>query len=179
MSPGTPLIAPHVSAARLESNRWLRRHAATIEGDVLSIGSGNDSDGQGATYREYFIHARSYTTSDANPAFDCNLALDVRNMSTLSDNSFDAVFCSGVLEHVNDPWSGISEIARVLAPGGVLLLGLPFRHPLHHVPHDYWRFTEYGVRALIEPYFAIKEICVIDETVTGFPSAYWTRAIRV
>lgn len=35
------------------------------------------------------------------------------------DNSMDVVFCCDVLEHVHDPAKVISEISRVLKPGGI------------------------------------------------------------
>jgi ubiquinone/menaquinone biosynthesis C-methylase UbiE len=39
-----------------------------------------------------------------------------------ADGSFDAVVCGWVLEHLPDPRSGLRELARVMQPGGKLLL---------------------------------------------------------
>ena len=39
-----------------------------------------------------------------------------------ADQSFDAVVCGWVLEHLPDPRPGLSELARVMQPGGKLLL---------------------------------------------------------
>ena len=62
------VIAPSapagVSKGRVESNRWIRRHAAAVMGTVLSIGSRDDRDGEGGFYRNCFTRAASYTTSD-------------------------------------------------------------------------------------------------------------------
>lgn len=41
---------------------------------------------------------------------------------------FDLVMCIEVLEHIVEDYRGCSEIARVLKPGGVLILSLPYRH---------------------------------------------------
>ncbi|MFN2288805.1 MAG: bifunctional 2-polyprenyl-6-hydroxyphenol methylase/3-demethylubiquinol 3-O-methyltransferase UbiG [Chromatocurvus sp.] len=47
-----------------------------------------------------------------------------------SDASFDAVVCVDVLEHVNDLRRVVSEIARVLRPGGLLCYDTINRNPL-------------------------------------------------
>lgn len=62
----------------------------------------------------------------------------------------DAVVCTEVIEHVSEPAALLAEAHRVLKPGGALLLSAPFTWHLHDEPHDYWRFTEYGLRLLCE-----------------------------
>ena len=49
---------------------------------------------------------------------------DIRNLP-FEDRSFDIVFTLDVLEHVQNVQKGISEIFRVLKPGGVLILSGP------------------------------------------------------
>ena len=165
-----------ISRSRRASNAWLRRHAAGIEGRVLSIGSGHDRDKQGGFYREYFPRAASYTTSEISPAIGCDLVLDVRSMPQVAGAAYDCVYCSCVLEHVDDVQAALREITRVLAPGGYLLLGLPFREAIHGAPHDYWRFTEHGIRWLLRADYDIQRLDPIDARAPGFPAAYWTVA---
>lgn len=62
--------------------------------------------------------------------------------------TFDAVFCTQVLEHVPDPFALVAEAARVLRPGGHLVLSAPQQWFLHEAPHDYFRFTRFGLVAL-------------------------------
>jgi len=62
----------------------------------------------------------------------------------------DAVLCTEVMEHVPDPDAMLAEIRRVLKPGGALLLSVPFIWRIHEEPRDYWRFTEYGLRLIVE-----------------------------
>ena len=64
------------------------------------------------------------------------------------DASFDNLLCIEVLEHVPDPVAFISELARVIRPGGTLVLTIPWSARLHHVPHDYTRFTPYALERL-------------------------------
>ncbi len=167
------------SRSRVESNRWLIRHCAEVYGDVLSIGSGSDDDGQGKHYRDYFAMANSYRTSEITEGFDTDMVIDVRSMPEIRDALFDCVFCSGVLEHVDRYQDALSEISRVLKPGGILLLGLPFRQSLHMAPYDFWRFTEYGIRKMLARDFEIIEVSPIDASVRDFPAAYRTRARKI
>lgn len=64
--------------------------------------------------------------------------------------SADAILCTEVIEHVVEPETLLKEAHRVLKPGGSLLLSAPFTWHVHDEPHDYWRFTQYGLRLLLE-----------------------------
>jgi len=63
----------------------------------------------------------------------------------LADASFDAVVMLEVLEHLRHPRQALAEAARVLRPGGRLLLSMPFLYPIHDAPHDYQRLTVHGM----------------------------------
>jgi SAM-dependent methyltransferase len=173
------LIPSRPSQSRKQSNAWLRRHTPMIEGRILSIGAGDDSDGELGKYRDYFSNCESYTTSEVTDEFSCDLVLDVRSMPQIEDSSYDCIYCSGVLEHVDDFHSALAEITRILKPGGILLLGLPFRQALHMPPYDFWRFTEYGIKYLLAKNYKIEEIEAIDNSKKGFPAAYWTKAVKI
>ena len=165
--------------ARRESNRWLRENCRSVRGNVLSIGSGNDRDGEGDSYRNYFAEAASYTTSEITGDFGCDLVIDVRSVPGIEDETYDCVFCSGVLEHVDDFHAGIREITRILKRGGTLLLGLPFRQAIHMRPQDFWRFTEFGIRRLLEDSYEIVAIEPIDPADgADFPASYWVRGVK-
>jgi len=66
------------------------------------------------------------------------------------DASFDIVFCTEVMEHVPEPTNFLNEINRVLQPGGMLIMTTPFMVPLHEEPYDFYRYTKYGIRHLLE-----------------------------
>ena len=72
---------------------------------------------------------------------------DIHHIPLLS-STVDSILCFQVLEHVANPFEGITEISRVLKPGGILLLSVPHLSRLHELPHDYFRYTEYGLREL-------------------------------
>ena len=62
----------------------------------------------------------------------------------LGDSSVDGVLCLEVLEHVDGAEQVLAEIARVLVPGGVAMLSMPFLYPVHDAPHDFQRWTAHG-----------------------------------
>lgn len=66
----------------------------------------------------------------------------------LPDASFDAVFCTGTLKHVEDPPRVFAEIRRLLKPAGIAHLEVPFLQPFHADPFDYWRWTLSGLELL-------------------------------
>lgn len=64
--------------------------------------------------------------------------------------SYNVVLCNQVLEHVFNPDDFLREISRVLRPGGLLLLSVPFVWDEHEQPYDYARYSSFGLRALLE-----------------------------
>jgi len=75
----------------------------------------------------------------------------------LIDGVFDVVLCTEVLEHLPEPQRAVDEMFRVLKPGGTLILTTRFLFPIHDAPHDYFRFTKYGLRHLLRR-FEIREL---------------------
>lgn len=67
-----------------------------------------------------------------------------------ADGSFDGVLCTQVLEHLAEPEAVLRELRRVTCSGGRLLLTAPLGFGEHQVPHDYFRYTRYGLRHLLE-----------------------------
>jgi len=63
--------------------------------------------------------------------------------------TFDLVLCTEVLEHVPEPAGALAEIKRVLRPRGKLLLSVPLMQAEHEIPHDYFRYTRYGLVYLL------------------------------
>lgn len=51
--------------------------------------------------------------------------VDICKMDVYKDNSFDAIICSHVLEHVKDDKEAVKELYRVLAPNGWVIMMAP------------------------------------------------------
>jgi SAM-dependent methyltransferase len=64
------------------------------------------------------------------------------------DAAFDSLLCTEVLEHCADPDRLAHEIGRVLKPGGHALIAVPMVLQHHEEPHDYQRFTRWGMERL-------------------------------
>jgi SAM-dependent methyltransferase len=75
---------------------------------------------------------------------------DIQNMAVVASDAYDSALCIEVLEHVPDPFKAACEIYRILKPGGTLVLSVPHLSRLHDEPHDYYRYTRYGVQRLLE-----------------------------
>ena len=63
-----------------------------------------------------------------------------------ADRSLDAVLSYAVLEHLRDPFVALSEISRVLKPGGIYLGTVSQGEPFHA---SYFHHTAWGVLALV------------------------------
>ena len=64
--------------------------------------------------------------------------------------TFDAALNMVTLEHLREPGLALLEIARTLAPGGRLLIAAPHEWEVHQAPHDYFRYTRFGLQYLLE-----------------------------
>jgi len=78
---------------------------------------------------------------------DC--AVDLTGTLPFPDSIFDTVLLSDVLEHIPTPEFTCREIARVLKPGGKLIMNVPFFSWLHEEPYDFHRYTEYALTRLM------------------------------
>jgi SAM-dependent methyltransferase len=85
----------------------------------------------------------------------------------------DTVLCVEVLEYLVDPRRAVAELARILAPGGALLLTAPQMRGASHETNDYWRFGRAGL-ALLARDAGLANVCV--EPCGGFFAAYGQRA---
>ncbi len=106
---------------------------------------------QGA--RVYGIDISEAISQQARGAFDGHpvgvAQADVR-MVPFTDNSFDAIYSMGTIEHFPESQDAVHELARVLKPGGRLILGVPNLHDPFLRPLLVWlliRFDLYGYGA--------------------------------
>lgn len=138
--------------------------AGNIQGPVLDIGAGSKP------FRRFLVDTRVVTV-DIQADLRPDLAAAVSRLP-FKDGTYTSAICTEVLEHVADPGPCLAEIRRVLKPRGVLYLTVPMLWPLHYEPHDYYRYTPYSLRYLLEKNgFEVVEI----EAIGGFFSFVFMR----
>jgi SAM-dependent methyltransferase len=150
-----PSILPAWLRERLDVNvyvlnRFMRKASSqlTARDRVLDAGAG---DGR---FKALFEHTR-YVGVDlavGDPEWDYSDLDAISNLERLPFpcNLFDAALCTQVLEHVKEPKQVLTEISRVLRPGGRLFLSAPQGWNQHQKPHDFFRYTSFGLRYLFE-----------------------------
>lgn len=126
-----------MSIARKRLHHFLSQHKSDVR--VLDIGAG------GAAVHDTFFPNR--VTVDIDPNRNPDVVADAHQLP-FADAEFAMILCTEVLEHLKDPRKAVSEMGRVLVPGGTLILTTRFVYPLHDVPHDYYRYTKYGLQEL-------------------------------
>jgi SAM-dependent methyltransferase len=73
--------------------------------------------------------------------------------------TFAAALHIVTIEHLREPACALAELARTLVPGAPLLIAAPHEWEVHQAPHDYFRYTRYGLAYLLEKAgFEVREI---------------------
>ena len=81
-------------------------------------------------------------------------------------NSFDKVVSVNSFYYFRNPFNVAESTANILKKNGKFVLVLPFFYPIHDSPDDKYRFTEYGLRALLEGKFKIERLEAIGGIFT-------------
>jgi SAM-dependent methyltransferase len=110
-------------------------------------------DGSGLRY-EYFDDVVNLDLSE----FPTTDVLGSAAALPFATGAFDGVLSVAVLEHVRDPRRCVSEIARVLKPGGWVFAAVPGLQPYHGYPKHYFNTTRDGLAELFTDGFAIEDI---------------------
>lgn len=111
------------------------------------------------------------TTVDIDPGINPTIVADICELP-MKDASYDGIICASILEHVYNPFLAVSEMHRVLKPGGKLFAYVPWMFPYHSGTgfNDYYRFSVDGIKYLFKD-FSNLDICPVRgrmETVMNF-----------
>ncbi len=118
---------------------------ASLSGRIVDLGAGHVP-----FYEAYAPNAREIICVDwHNSLHDlthADVVTDLNRPLPFKSLSFDGALLSSVLEHVADPSTVLQETARILRPGGTVVLEIPFMYWLHEEPYDFGRYTEHALR---------------------------------
>jgi SAM-dependent methyltransferase len=136
----------HADLVAAEYDTWLPRVA---RGRLLDLGCGT-----APLYGSYREQARTVIAVDwpssLHEGRHVDVWADLGHPLPFRTGSVDTVISSDVLEHLPTPDQAMAEIARVLSPGGHLVLNSPFLYRVHEAPHDFLRHTRYSLERLAE-----------------------------
>ncbi len=147
---------------------------------IVDVGSAAVA-GEAASYRSLFLAPGwTYLGLDREEAPNVDIVPeDPYHWSELADGSLDVVVSGQALEHIDQPWRTIGEIARVLRPGGLAMLIAPSAGPVHRFPLDCWRFYPDGMAALAHQ-AGLDVIETHWDTSFAYPeNAFWGEACAI
>lgn len=117
----------------------------SVKGRMVDLGSGLSRGYEGL----FKTHVSEYLCIDWQYAENVDICADCYNIP-LPDTSVDTILSTQMLEHLVTPERMLQEAYRLLKPGGNLIVTAPMVWGLHEEPVDFYRYTEYGLRYLLE-----------------------------
>ena len=123
--------------------KGLRRTLSGMTGTVLDAGCG------ASPYRAWLGPGSEYIGLDVIPGPTVDIVVAPDERWPFPDQRFDVLLSSQVLEHVENLVLTLTEMHRVVKPGGHFVLTFPFIYNEHGVPFDFQRFTAYRAARIL------------------------------
>jgi SAM-dependent methyltransferase len=113
---------------------------------ILDVGSYNVN----GSYKPIFDFPNwQYTGLDISSGPNVDIIIsDLYNWSEIATDYFDVVISGQALEHIEFIWLTMTEIKRVMKPGGFCCIICPSQGQIHKYPIDCWRILPDGMSAL-------------------------------
>jgi len=134
-----------------EMRGFVKRHLnPTQRLSILDVGS---MDVWGGCYRPIFQSASqvwSYTGMDMAAGKNVDIVVkEPYDWTEIPADSFDVVISGQCLEHVENTHAWMEQVARVVKPGGIVCVIVPWKCDEHRYPVDCWRVFPDGLRWLM------------------------------
>lgn len=129
-------------------DKYLNKYSKFYKGDLYDLGCGE------APFKEFFLQfANSYTGVDWTKTLHNSKADIVSDLNTkieLDNEIADTLISISVMEHLCEPQVFLNESYRILKTDGYFILQVPWQWWIHEAPHDYFRYTPYGLKYMFE-----------------------------
>lgn len=129
-------------------DRYLLKHVNSYKGTLYDLGAGE------APYKDFFLrYADRYIAVDwaeSYHAIKVDIAADLNKPLPIESNVADTVVSLSVMEHLCEPQVMLDEAFRILKRGGAVVLQVPWQWWIHEAPYDFFRYTPYGLKYLLE-----------------------------
>lgn len=129
-------------------DEYLMKDTHLYKGVLYDLGAGE------SPYKNFFLQfAESYISVDWSNSYhgvNVDLVADLNGLLPIESSLADTVVSFSVLEHLCEPQVMLCEAFRILRPGGNLILQVPWQWRIHEEPYDFFRYTPYGLRYLLE-----------------------------
>ncbi len=105
-------------------------------------------------YQPYFPNAYAVTK---RTYVECDMYMDLyyKDLSKIPDNSYELVFCTGLLEHIPDPQRIVDDLRRICKVGGKVVVSASSVFSYHEGPDDFFHFTPYSMELLFSEFSSI------------------------
>jgi SAM-dependent methyltransferase len=124
-----------MTALRTAEHRALER--ITLSGEVLDLGGEARSN-----HALHLAEGATVTTVNISTETDADIVADLEKPLPIANASYDAALLMNVLEHVFEYRALLNECARVLRPGGKVVIIVPYLFPYHASPSDFHRYSK-------------------------------------
>jgi SAM-dependent methyltransferase len=147
------------------SHQFLVNYSGAIKGTLYDLGCGE------MPYRDWLrSFADRYIGVDwSNSPHDlkADIVANLNQALPIENQVADSIISLSVMEHLPEPLLFLSEAHRILKPGCAIILQVPFMWWVHEAPHDYFRYTKYGLEYLFKK-AGFSKIEVLPQT------GFWT-----
>jgi SAM-dependent methyltransferase len=138
----------HNWLSSLLHNRAFQKSLNVIKGTVVDLGCGTtpykaEVESSGA---KYIGVDWSNSVHEIRP----DVVADLSKPFPFKDEYAGTLLSFQVMEHLPTPLHFLNESYRILEKGGTLFLTVPFQWRVHEAPHDYFRYTRYGLEYLLK-----------------------------
>jgi SAM-dependent methyltransferase len=144
-----------LSIYRYYLEQFLREFAGDIRGQCLEFQNPGYTPrfGGAAVEKLDILHV-----DDSNPL--ATIVADLTRPNGIPDNYFDCIICTHVLHIIFELDKAVSELYRILRPGGVLLVAVPQLSMCDPKFHEIWRFTPEGLAVVLAKAFGEQNVLV-------------------